>query len=340
MKILVDNEIRRAVLGCKPSKIAVAYIGADWESFIPDLSHLEAIIVSPTFGSNPWAITELVKQIGWEKLFFLDELHAKTYVGKKSAVIGSANLTRNGLGAEGLVELCVKVNAEESLRKVNKTFDDLKRRAKEQYPTKEAKKERIKELEKTWGAAIANRIVKGENRKGCQFVEFEPLGNDHFYVLWYQPVDCEYSDDVKAIQSLMVDDIHFARSDKPEKNKWALVWRITDASKPHGRSKPHWMYIHEVFEDGVIDKGYQYPKCAIQRKDLEVPSPPFELTGDVVAAFKATVQEASVAKYLIQDIEKIFSLAYSKKGVPLLISKMKGYMANKANSADAKKRRG
>lgn len=331
MKILVDNEIQRAVLDCKPSKIAVAYIGADWQIFIPDSSYLGAIIVSPTFGSNPWAINDLVKKVGWDRLFFLDELHTKAYIGEKTAVIGSANLTRNGLGAEGLAELCVEFNSEESLRKVNRIFDDLKKRAQEQYPTTEAKQERTKELEKSWGAAIANRIVKVESRKKRPFIDFELLGNDHFYVLWYQPVDCVYSEEVKAIQSLMTDEMHFAISDEPEKNKWALVWRITDRSKPHKSAKPHWLYIHEVFEDGVIDQGYEYPKCAMQRKDLEVPPPPFELTGDVVAAFKATVQEECVAEYLIQDGKDIFNLAYSQRGMPLLIGKMKEYMANKAN---------
>lgn len=340
MKILVDNEIQSAVLSCRPTKIAVAYIGADWNTFIPDASCLEAIIVSPTFGSNPWAITDLVRQIGWEKIFFLDELHAKTYVGKKSAVIGSANLTRNGLAAEGLVELCVEVYSEESLRKVNVTFDDLKKRAQEQYPTKEEKKERLKELERSWGAAIANRIMKGEKRKVRPFVEFEPLGSDHFYVIWYQPVDCEYSEDVKAIQSLIADDLHFAITDKPVKNKWALVWRITDTYKPHRSAKPHWLYIHEVFENGVIDDNYEYPNCAIQRKDLEVPPFPFELTNDVIAALKAAVQEESVAEYLIQARKGVFSLAYSQKGVPLLIDRMKGYLANNETLVDAKKRRG
>jgi hypothetical protein len=202
------------------------------------------------------------------------------------------------------------------------------------------KPDELNELRKCWGAAIANRIVKGESRKERHFVDFEPLGNDHFYVIWYQPMDCEYSEDVKAIQSLMVDDIHFAISDKPEKNKWALVWLITDTSKPDGRARPHWLYIHEIFEDGVIDEGYEYPKCAIQRKDLEVPPPPFDLTGDVVAAFKAALREESIAKYLIQDRKDVFSLAYSQKGVLPLVAKMKEYMANKANSADAKNRRG
>lgn len=335
MKILFDNEIQGAVARCKPSKIAVAYIGIDWMTFIPDIHFLEAVIVSPTLGSNPCAITDLVKQIGWEKVFFLNELHAKTYVGDKTAVIGSANLTKNGLSGEGLVELCVEIDTEEALTKVNKTFDDLKRRAQKQYPTIESKKMRLKELEQTLGAAIANRLIRNENRSNRSFLDFEPLGEDHFYVLWYQPVECEYSDDVKAVQSLIVDEMHFSLNDKPEKNKWALVWRITNSSLPHSKVKPRWLYIHEIFEDGVTKEGYEYPKCAIQRKDLEVPPPPFELTGDVAAAFKIVVQEKDVAKYLIQERKKIFNLAYSLKGALLLINKMKEYIAVKATAAGA-----
>ena len=339
MKILVENQIQKAISRCKPSKIAVAYIGADWKEFIPDAVSLNAVIVSPTFGSNPWAITDLAKLIGWDRIFFLDELHAKTYVGKESAVIGSANLTRNGLSGEGLVELCVEVNADESLRKLNEAFDEMKKRAQKQYPTTESKKTRLKELEKIWGAAISNRIIRIKHRNARSFSDFEPLGEDHFYVLWYQPVDCKYSDDVKAIQSLIVDDIHFASKDKVEKNKWALVWRITNSSKPHRSARPYWLYIHEVFENGVIDKGYEYPKCAIQRKDLKVPSPPFEITSDVAEAFKKAIQEEEIAKYLIQDHLDVFSLAYSLNGMPLLIEKMKEYMATKSNAADAKRRR-
>lgn len=65
MKILVGSEIPQAISRCEPSKVAVAYIGTDWNTFVPDTDRLEAIIVSPTFGSNPWAISDLVKQIGW-----------------------------------------------------------------------------------------------------------------------------------------------------------------------------------------------------------------------------------------------------------------------------------
>lgn len=340
MKILVGDEIQKAIKRCKPSNIAVAYIGADWNTFIPDADRLDAIIVSPTFGSNPRAITGLAKQIGWEKIHFLDELHAKTYVGADSAVIGSANLTCNGLSGEGLIELCVEVNGKETLSKLDTAFKAMKERSLRQYPTTELKKARLKELEKTWGAAIANRIVKNKNNNAPAFSDFELLGEDHFYVLWYQqPIECEYSTDVQAIESLIDDDIHFSSADKVEKYKWALTWQITNTNKPHATVKPSWLYIHDIFENGVIDEDYEYPKCAIQRNDLEVPSPPFELTLDIRFAFKLAIQEKDIAEYLIQK-NRAFSLSYSHTGVPLLVEKMKVIMANKSNAADAKKRRG
>ena len=340
MRILTENEIQRSITKCNPYQIAVAYIGIDWCAFIPDTNHLEAVIVSPTIGTNPKAILRLAKAIGWDNLFFLNELHAKIYLGQDSAVVGSANLTHNGLSGQSLIELCVEISSETGVRRIETILNDLKRRAHDQYPTTETKKERIKELEKIWAAAIANRILPKKPGEQNQFIDFEVLAKDHFYVLWYQPVGCEYSEDVKALQSVMVDDIHFAQSDNVEKNKWVLVWRITNSSKPHKSSKPHWLYIHDIFEDGIIDEGYEYPKCAIQRSDMEIPSPPFEITNEVENAFKKVVIENDISKHLIQDDREVFSLERSLKGIPTLVDRMKQDMANKANAADAKKRRG
>lgn len=206
VKVLLEDEIRKAIKRCKPAKIAVAYIGDDWNRYIPDVNGLEAIIVSPTFGSNPRAIIDLAKKIGWDKVYFLDELHAKIYVGPGAAVIGSANLTCNGLSGEGLIELCVEVNARETLNKLDTAFERLKECALRQYPTTDLKKARLIKLEKAWGTAIANRIIKNPNGKSTAFIDFEPLGEDHFYVLWYQPDVFKYSKDLEAIKPLIVDD--------------------------------------------------------------------------------------------------------------------------------------
>lgn len=336
MRILEDTEIQKAINNCNPSKIAVAYIGADWKDFITGADLLDAVIVSPTFGSNPWAITDLIKHIGWERTYFLDELHAKAYIGNKAAVIGSANLTRNGLSGEGLVELCVLVDEVNTIDKIHKTFADLKDLARSQYPTKKSKQLRLKELERIWGAAVAHRILQRENRNISSLSEFEPLGEDHFYVLWYQPIKCEYSDDIKAIQSLVIDEIHFASGDEVKRNKWALVWRITNSYAPHKSATPYWLYIHEVFENGVINEGYEYPQCAVQRRDMEVPYPPFEITPDVAAAFKKAINDKDIAEYLIQNDKDIFSLTQSFKGMPLLIERMQKYLTNNPALVDKK----
>ena len=62
-----------------PTHIAVAYVGRDWDQLI-DCSQLKEIIVSPTLGTNPRAVDELVEKFGWEHVHFLDELHAKIYL--------------------------------------------------------------------------------------------------------------------------------------------------------------------------------------------------------------------------------------------------------------------
>jgi len=327
VRILIENEIQEAIRRCKPYKIAVAYIGADWNTYIPDVHYLSAIIVSPTLGSNPRAIASIAKEIGWEKVFFLDELHAKIYVGSNLAVIGSANLTQNGLSGEHLVELCAEVNDKTTLVGLNTNFDKIMEQAQRQYPTVELKKKRLNELEKIWTKAITNKIIKKQSHKKASFEDFEPLCEDHFYIVWYQPVICKYSDDLMAIKSLFDYDLHFATMDNVEKNTWVLVWRITNSDKPHQKVKPYWFYIHEVFENGVVDKGYEYPKCAIQRKDLEIPPFPFEITDEFLVTFKKVIQEKDIAKYLIQSDRDIFSLKYSFNGLFPLIKRMKECMS-------------
>lgn len=115
MKILLAYEIGSAIQRCNPLKIAVAYLGEDWRSFIPDVQHLEEVIVSPTLGTNPRAVMDLAQRIGWENVHFLDELHAKFYLGSSTAIVGSANLTHNGLSGDALIELCIEFSDERSM---------------------------------------------------------------------------------------------------------------------------------------------------------------------------------------------------------------------------------
>ncbi|CAK8725299.1 Phospholipase D-like domain-containing protein [Candidatus Electrothrix laxa] len=322
MNILTEDNINHALTDCNPSKIAVAYIGTDWEKFLPNENKLTAIIVSPTIGSNPRAIQDVVQKIGWENVYFLKELHAKIYIGDRSAVVGSANLTKNGLSGNRLFELCVETDDVKLLEKLNSTFNTLQKKARQQYPTTESKKNCLKALEKLWGAGISNRIFSNDSEPIQNFSTFELLGKDHFYVCWYQLGDLEYSEEVKDIEPLAEEILMFAETDEVKANKWVFTWRITNESVPHKTAKPNWLYIHQIFPQGVIEKDSAYTKCAIQRSDLATPKPPFEINKKVIEAFKNAIQDKAIAKYLIQAPNE-FSLAESMKGVEPLIKKMK-----------------
>ncbi|WGS51118.1 phospholipase D family protein [Paraburkholderia sp. D15] len=103
MKFVHGNDIQRGLRKISPSQIAVAYVGIDWKAYIlPE--KLQDIVLSPTIGTNPVAIVEIAEAIGWEHVHFLDNLHAKIYLGEHGAAVGSFNLTANGLSAACLQE--------------------------------------------------------------------------------------------------------------------------------------------------------------------------------------------------------------------------------------------
>ena len=330
MKVLTDAQIRGAVARCNPLRVAVAYVGAGWKTLLPDdAGRLEEVIVRPTLGSNPGAIREIADKVKWENLHLLDELHAKVYIGETSAVLGSANLTQNGLGDHGLREVSVEVSSTKSLARLNQFFDEMKGLAQQRYPTRKDKEERLKHLEE-----IANQHDLPPP-PGPSFANFQlpPGENDHFYVCSYTSGDdCAYSAEVQAVEDDIEDDLHFAANDKVEPKKWCLQWRVTNHDKPHKSERLTWFYIDDVFEQGIVrgDDDYPYPTCAVQRKSMKqhLPPQPFEITPEVANAFKKAIVKDEIAKHLIQP-GRVFSLACSFEGLRPLIEDMKSQLGLK-----------
>ncbi|XCN73984.1 MAG: phospholipase D family protein [Candidatus Electrothrix aestuarii] len=299
MKIIFDSEIAEAIEKCSPEYIAVAYIGKDWRQFIPKPSRLKSVIISPTLGTNPRAVTDMVNELGWDKIEFLDELHAKLYLGKSSAVTGSSNLTKNGLSGEGLQELCIATNNDSHLKKFKIFFDKMKVEASSSYPDIKKKKQKLNELYSVWNKAVSHGLAV-QDQPVAKFEDFDLLSNDQFYITWYQNADCKHSDELQAIKEFIDDEIHFLPEDNIQKNKWVLMWRITNTDTADKRTNPRWLYIHELFKGGITESNYKYTTAAIQRNDLEKPSEPFELTKDVINALKEAVEKKSNRDYFVQ----------------------------------------
>lgn len=300
MIFLQSKDIARSIKKCRPHLIAVAYIGIDWKNFI-DHENLDKIIISPTLGSNPYAIEELVKFVTWDKVFFLNNLHAKIYIGKKSAIIGSSNLTKNGLAeSDGLLEAATKIKKSKTIKEITLYYEELENLANKMYLNEESKKERLLYLKTIWSKAYSHSIIKEKKRSDNSLINYEPLTNQDFYIAWYQEDDnYEYSSKIDPIEDFIEEEMHFLEEDKIFENKWILSWRITNKDKPHKTVKPTWIYINEIINKGIKSKdSYKYTKLAFSRTDREKPKAPFELTDEVIKAFKDIISKEKYKSFI------------------------------------------
>jgi hypothetical protein len=271
----------------------------------------------------------MARFIGWEKIHFLDELHAKIYIGENRAVTGSSNLTRNGLIGGSLLELCVELKSDQSILKLNEIFEDLLNRARKRYPSQTEKESRLAVLESQRNNAIASGSISAENVSVTSFSDFHLLADDQFYVLWYQPGQPEFSEDARRIESVICNWTTLRDEDHVKLNKWVLQWRLTTKSAPDKRQKLYWLYIHEIIRNGVVDEDHGYTTLAAQRIDKAIPEPPFEITKDVERAFKEALELEDLRKFLVQyEDDTTFSLELSTQGLRPLITTMKKLMRN------------
>lgn len=290
MKFLKSNAIASKLNDCNPYLIAVAYIGVDWKKFI-DYNNLEKIIISPTLGSNPNAIEELVSLITWDKVMFLDNLHAKIYIGKNSVIVSSSNLTNNGLSvSDGLEEAATRIIKKSEINEAINYYHELCKLASKKYPTINSKKKKLSELRDIWSAASRNSVISTQQESKNSIFNFEPLTDQDFYIVWYYPASIEYTSNVDHIKHLIDDEMSFHKNDRIKANKWILAWRKTSKDTADKRAKPTWMYIDEVIEYGIdTKKNDNYNKLAISRSDKAKLAPPFELTKEVVNSFNKTI---------------------------------------------------
>jgi len=283
----ISNDIGKELKKIKPTKVAVAYIGKDWKNHLPS-NKLQAIVLSPTIGSNPDAVQELVDELGWEKVHFLDNLHAKIYIGSAAALVGSANLSSNALGDDEQkkrIEVAVLCESAGSLKELNKIFQSILTQAKDAYPDDRVKKERLYDLGCQYKEVNSKRkkvasVKFGSYMESSQIREAKP-----FKVVWWEDTleDHEYSIRVekrneKAWGNRVANWLGFARQDSVCPGEWLLTWKADKDCKCPDIPELSWLYIHDIRpEDGVDD----YPKIAIQWKEKctnkYTPRPPFNV---------------------------------------------------------------
>lgn len=167
MKICETAKSRAAaVKSIRPERIAVAFLGKDWQDYV-DPRFLQQVIVSPQLGSNPFAIEKLADDIGWENLYLLEHLHSKLYIGKGQAFLGSSNLSAKGFGVNGNYELGVRLTHESSIRQLSVIFESYRAQAHDEFRTEPQKRARLAQLVRDCQIADANGLTFEDAAPNC-----------------------------------------------------------------------------------------------------------------------------------------------------------------------------
>ncbi len=122
--------IESLLTNSKTLNIAVAYWGVGPEGLLANVDKKTTRIICNLNmgGTNPHAI-ERIRDAGYN-IKHLDDFHAKVVCGQSEYILGSANISANGLGLEGdqvakLLELGIQGSEKSVLREVNTWFEGI-----------------------------------------------------------------------------------------------------------------------------------------------------------------------------------------------------------------------
>ena len=295
-KIVGSEDLKKTLARIRPVSIAVAYVGKEWKTYLAKSRTLKEIVVSPTTGSNPKAIRQIIRRIGIDNVYFLDELHAKIYLGTKAALVGSCNLSDNGLSGHGLEEAAVFLEHQEDLMALGAIIARYKAMARQAYPRADDKTKRLKALQIEWDSKPHNGRVVVRKRKVPALRDYPVNAPDRIHIAWSQPDDnVRYNLKVirrqipeakgVPIDKFFSDAMYFAEQDDFQSGDWILCWSCRDDGYPRKNGDVSWMFVHAVITNGVKDK--KYPQLVGEIKGQSKPSEPFLLD----ASTKARIRE-------------------------------------------------
>lgn len=341
MEILKGSDIANGLKQIKPRKIAVAFIGNDYDCYLNDscLNYLESIILSPTEGSNPKAISKLVKSIGWKKVHFLSRLHAKIYIGKDETIIGSSNLSRNGLigDCSGLYEICVRT---ESIDEFGEIFNEILNEARNEFPDEQSKQKTLDDLYRIYNKRKSMKLEKSSDDV-ADFKDYDWNKDEHFYMTYYGAGSGDYTEETeKCVDKKDIkDSISFVENDGISDNKWVLCWKCHNDRNKACKTAPSWLYINKIiprgFNDGVYEDGTKspYTKLAVQLKSFSSnrhrPKPPFKITEKFAETFRNVINRDEYGLFFKDDPYYVASSKEIADVMPKFLADIKKEMMKK-----------
>jgi len=329
MKILTNAKaIRKTLRELKPASIAVAYVGVGWKSYISTKS-LREIVLSPTLGSNPRAIEEMMQELGHENVHFLDHLHSKIYLGANAALLGSCNLSDNGISDNGLLEAAVLLAGENARKSLAAQFETYKAAARKLYPTKQSKINCLKNLKQMSDKAQWNGWVTIDAKSPSIGQYNSQL--DRIHVAWCDSSGVPYNEQTigKKIKDAENDPddyfsytIQFGEKDDVRPGDWVLCWRCTKNGMPRKRGDVSWLYVHDVVPGGFDSADYSKLVGEAKSRFRKRPMPPFVLDEPTKRLIRETLSSRRFPELLPND-SPIWDLAQADAVTPSFIDTLK-----------------
>lgn len=196
----LSDSIKKLLMTEPTLRIATAFIGSGANQLIGNNCTDVKIVCNLTMGgTNPHEVATLIQQFGKSNVRQINNLHAKLYIGAEYAIVGSANMSNNGLGFQptalreaGYMFPLDPSNPHDSLD----WFDQLWGEAREITPKD------LRDAEEKWKRRDKNR--DGDWNFNSRDICHYDFDNDDFPLLeWFGNSAWEIVDDATVNQTLL-----------------------------------------------------------------------------------------------------------------------------------------
>jgi hypothetical protein len=296
-------EVRKTIIeifsSCTGRRVAVtAFVGKGAEAYLPKPEGLELICWPKAGGTNPYVLRKLMER--GADVLFVDSLHMKIYwTEDKGAVITSANLSTNALGAGNLREIGVYVPSDQL--DIKKVLYSLKKR-----PVTSQELSRLDRQHHEY------QKVTRDTRKKTQGVTFKEWYELPFRPKWkigWYDIEGDFSKPAKEIAKeeynvRTPNEFLACQQNAYRKYDWVLSFDLEKQTPSFVR----WMSVDYIVRVPRSEKKAYcsgYPYQAVQVWSLRhYPEPPFRVEPRFRSAFKKALREFGPDEIKERDMVK------------------------------------
>lgn len=306
MTLITDpEELCQALRDIKPYRIAVAYVGSqDTLQGVIDWSKVQCLTVQPAACTSADAIEAIRESMPKKgRLLFHDTLHAKVYLGESDALVGSANLSRNGIGGD-TVEACCRVTDPKELSRIATFLDGVEAEAAKRFPPGgddwnlclQRLGEEPEDLCSLVGFDVGMR-----NAQAPSFLEYCSRGGQPFVVEWWEEDEELTRDAEKRFESRShsISNSLALKESLPEEMKWILCWRCKKDGTPRAKIELEFMHVDRQERKPIYKRQTDiYPWSVVELRPLARGArQPFRIDDAFTAAFRAVVTGDGLGRF-------------------------------------------